>query len=168
MPTTIRLARAGAKNQPFYRIVVADSRRPRDGKFIEKIGTYNPLLPKARTDRVVIQEERLKHWLSTGAVPSERVVWLMDFAGIKSDVKQVKDVKERHARIVKLKEAEIKARKQAEAEQEAKEAAERKTAAETKAAEEVAKAAAEKAEQSEKEAQAEQPAENASAVEEKQ
>lgn len=73
MSLKIRLARGGAKKRPFYRIVVADSRSPRDGRFIERIGSYNPMLPKDHADRVVIVEERVKHWLSVGAQPSDRV-----------------------------------------------------------------------------------------------
>ena len=73
MSLRIRLARGGAKKRPFYRIVVADSRSPRDGRFIEKIGTYNPILGAEHPDRVVIDAERARHWLSQGATPSERV-----------------------------------------------------------------------------------------------
>ncbi len=73
MSLKIRLARGGAKKRPFYRIVVADSRAPRDGRFIEKIGTYNPLLPRDHEQRVMINEDRARHWLSTGAKPTERV-----------------------------------------------------------------------------------------------
>ena len=73
MSLRIRLARGGAKKRPFYRIVVADSRSPRDGRFIEKIGTYNPMLAKDHPDRVTLDSERAKHWLSVGATPSDRV-----------------------------------------------------------------------------------------------
>ncbi len=73
MSLKIRLARGGAKKRPFYRIVVADSRSPRDGRFIERVGSYNPMLAKDHAERVVIVEERIKHWLSVGAKPSERV-----------------------------------------------------------------------------------------------
>lgn len=73
MATKIRLARAGAKKQPFYRVVVADSRSPRDGKFIEKLGTFNPLLPKDNANRLVLNTERVQYWLGAGATPSERV-----------------------------------------------------------------------------------------------
>ena len=73
MGLRIRLARGGAKKRPFYRIVVADSRSPRDGRFIEKIGTYNPMVPKEHPDRIRIDEGRAKHWLSVGATPSDRV-----------------------------------------------------------------------------------------------
>ena len=73
MSLRIRLARGGAKKRPFYRIVVADSRSPRDGRFIEKIGFYNPMVPKDHPERIRIDEERAKHWLSVGATPSDRV-----------------------------------------------------------------------------------------------
>lgn len=73
MSLKIRLARGGAKKRPFYRIVVADSRSPRDGRFIEKIGHHNPMMPKDHPERVVVDIERAKHWLSVGATPSDRV-----------------------------------------------------------------------------------------------
>ena len=73
MSLKIRLARGGAKKRPFYSIVVADSRMPRDGRFIEKIGTYNPLLAKDDENRVKFDAERAKHWLSVGARPTDRV-----------------------------------------------------------------------------------------------
>ena len=73
MSLKIRLARAGAKKRPFYRIVVADSRSPRDGRYIEKIGTFNPLLPRDSEERVNFDQDRAKHWLSHGAQPSDRV-----------------------------------------------------------------------------------------------
>ena len=73
MPVRIRLSRGGAKKRPFYRIVVADSRRARDGKFIDQIGTYNPMLPKDSPDRVKIDVEKAKDWIAKGAQPSDRV-----------------------------------------------------------------------------------------------
>jgi small subunit ribosomal protein S16 len=73
MATKIRMSRAGAKNRPFFRIVVADSRSPRDGRFLEKLGTYDPLLEKGNAQRVVLNVERIKYWLSVGAMPSDRV-----------------------------------------------------------------------------------------------
>lgn len=73
MSLKIRLARGGAKKRPFYSIVVADSRMPRDGRFIEKVGTYNPLLKKDDPNRVQYKEERVKHWLGVGAKPTDRV-----------------------------------------------------------------------------------------------
>ena len=83
MAVSIRLSRGGAKKRPYYRIVVADSRAPRDGSFIEKIGTYNPLLAKDDEKRVVLDTERAKHWLSVGAQPSDRVARFFDAAGLK-------------------------------------------------------------------------------------
>ena len=73
MSTRIRLSRAGSKNRPFFKIVVSDKRSPRDGKFIEKLGTYNPLLPKEDGNRVLFDEERVKYWLSKGATPSYKM-----------------------------------------------------------------------------------------------
>lgn len=73
MALSIRLSRGGTKNRPFYRIVVADKRSPRDGKFIEKLGTYDPNLPHEHSGRVVLKDERIKYWLSEGAKPSDRV-----------------------------------------------------------------------------------------------
>jgi small subunit ribosomal protein S16 len=83
MPLTIRLSRTGTKKRPQYRVVVADSRYPRDGRFIEKLGTYNPMLPKDAKERVSIDLERAKHWLSKGAQPSDRVLRFLDAAGIR-------------------------------------------------------------------------------------
>ena len=73
MALKIRLSRGGAKKRPYYRIVIADSRSPRDGRFIEKIGTYYPMLAKDNPDRVVLNLERARHWLGRGATPSDRV-----------------------------------------------------------------------------------------------
>ena len=82
MATAIRLARAGAKKRPYYHIVVADSRRARDGRYIEKIGTYNPMLGKDDEKRVVINAERMTHWLGEGAQPSDRVTRFLENAGL--------------------------------------------------------------------------------------
>jgi len=82
MALRIRLARAGAKKRPFYRIVVADSAKPRDGRFIERVGTYNPLLPKDHEDRVKLKADRIKEWLAHGATPSERVARFLGAAEI--------------------------------------------------------------------------------------
>jgi small subunit ribosomal protein S16 len=73
MALRIRLARGGAKKRPFYRIVVADSRSPRDGRYIEVVGTYNPMVASDHPDRVLLNQERIKHWLGVGATPSDRV-----------------------------------------------------------------------------------------------
>ncbi|MGB0552238.1 MAG: 30S ribosomal protein S16 [Alphaproteobacteria bacterium] len=82
MSLKIRLARGGAKKRPFYRIVVADSRMPRDGRFIERVGTYNPMLPKEHPERVNLKTERIQHWLSVGARPSDRVAKFLGGAEI--------------------------------------------------------------------------------------
>src|ERR687893_1894400 len=82
MAVAIRLARGGAKKRPYYKIVVTDSRNARDGKFIERIGSYNPLLPKDSEERVKLDSERAKHWLSVGAKPSDRVLRFFDQAGL--------------------------------------------------------------------------------------
>ncbi|MFD1951154.1 30S ribosomal protein S16 [Sphingomonas arantia] len=83
MSVSIRLSRGGAKKRPYYRIVVANSRAPRDGRFIEKIGTYNPLLAKDDEKRIVLDTERAKHWLAMGAQPTDRVARFLDVAGVK-------------------------------------------------------------------------------------
>ena len=82
MATVIRLARGGAKKRPIYRIVVADSRFSRDGRYIERIGQYNPLLPKDHENRVILDSERAAHWLGQGAKPSDRVARFLDAAGL--------------------------------------------------------------------------------------
>ena len=83
MSISIRLSRAGSKKRPYYRIVVADARSPRDGRFIEKIGNYNPLLAKDAPERIVLDADRAKHWLSVGAQPTDRVLRFLDAAGVK-------------------------------------------------------------------------------------
>lgn len=83
MAVSIRLSRGGAKKRPYYRIVVANSTAPRDGAFLEKIGTYNPMLPKGDEKRVILDVERAKHWLSVGAQPTDRVARFFDAAGVK-------------------------------------------------------------------------------------
>ena len=83
MAVAIRLSRGGSKKRPYYRIVVADSRNARDGRFIEKVGTYNPLLAKDSPERVKLDADRISHWLSVGAQPSDRVLRFLDAAGIK-------------------------------------------------------------------------------------
>ncbi|CDP53825.1 30S ribosomal protein S16 [Paradevosia shaoguanensis] len=82
MALKIRLARAGTKKRPFYHIVVADARSPRDGRFIEKLGTYNPLLNKDAENRIVLNTERAQHWLSVGAQATDRVERFLDAAGL--------------------------------------------------------------------------------------
>lgn len=82
MATKIRMSRAGAKNRPFFKIVVADSKSPRDGRFLEKLGTYNPLLEKGDPQRVVLNVERIKYWISVGAKPSDRIARFLHEANL--------------------------------------------------------------------------------------
>ena len=162
MALKIRLARHGAKKRPYYRVVVADSRAPRDGRFIEIVGKYNPMLPKSSEDRVVLDIEKCKEWLNKGARPTERVARFLGAAGVwewKVGHNPVKGKPGAKAeQLIKDKAEKEEARKQAE--EEAKEAA--KEAA--KAAEEAAKAAEEEAKAAAA-AEAEAPAEEASAEE---
>jgi small subunit ribosomal protein S16 len=148
----MRLSRGGAKKRPYYRIVVADSRAPRDGKYLEQIGTYNPLLAKDDPARIKLDEDRARHWLSVGAQPSDRVARFLDAAGIKE--REARNNPQKAEPGEKAKErAEEKAEKAREAEEAAK-------AAEAEAAE----APAEEASADEAPAE-EAPAENASADE---
>ena len=82
MPVVIRMARAGTKKRPFYHIVAADSRYPRDGRFIERLGYYNPLLPKDKEDRLKLDMDKVKSWIAKGAQPSDRVMRFLDAAGV--------------------------------------------------------------------------------------
>lgn len=82
MAMKIRLARGGSKKRPFYRIVATDSRMPRDGRFIEKLGTYNPLLPKDSEERVKMNVERVQYWLGEGAQPTDRISRMLEAAGV--------------------------------------------------------------------------------------
>ena len=82
MSVKIRLARAGAHKRPFYHIVIADSRSPRDGRFIEKVGSYNPMLPADHADRIRLKDERITHWLSNGATATDRVARFLGKAGL--------------------------------------------------------------------------------------
>ncbi|MCC5960351.1 30S ribosomal protein S16 [Roseinatronobacter sp. S2] len=83
MATKIRLARGGSKKRPHYAIVASDSRMPRDGRFLEKLGTYNPLLPKDSEDRIKMDLDRVKHWLDQGAQPTDRVARFLEAAGVR-------------------------------------------------------------------------------------
>jgi len=129
MSAVIRLARAGTKKKPFYRIVVADKRSPRDGDFIEKIGTFNPLLAKDNASRVVFNAERAKHWLSVGAQPSERVNSILVASGLtkKADItgkpQKPRKKADKLTRAEKRAAAELEAKAAAEAEAEAAKAA---------------------------------------------
>ena len=82
MSVVIRMARAGTKKRPVYHIVVADSRAPRDGRFIERLGYFNPLLPKDKTDRLKLDMDKVKAWIAKGAQPSDRVMRFLDAAGV--------------------------------------------------------------------------------------
>lgn len=129
MSAVIRLARAGTKKKPFYRIVVADKRSPRDGDFIEKIGTFNPLLAKDSASRVVFNAERAKHWLSVGAQPSDRVNSILVASGLtkKADItgkpQKPRKKADKLTRAEKRAAAELEAKAAAEAEAEAAKAA---------------------------------------------
>jgi small subunit ribosomal protein S16 len=130
MALRIRLARGGAKKRPFYRIVVADSRSPRDGRFIEKIGTYNPMVPRDHPDRIRLDEDRAKHWLSNGATPSDRVARFLGHANIiemPAIPQQTKKSQPKAKAVERMKEAE-------EAKKAAAEAAAAEAAAPTEAA----------------------------------
>lgn len=136
MSISMRLSRGGSKKRPYYKIVVANSRAPRDGKYLEQIGIYNPLLAKDSGERVKINEERAKHWLSVGAQPTDRVARFLDTMGIKERKATVNMKKGEPGEKAKER-AEEKATKIAEAEVAAKAAEEAKNApAEAPAAEE--------------------------------
>jgi small subunit ribosomal protein S16 len=83
MAMKIRLARGGSKKRPFYRIVAADSRMPRDGRYIERLGTYDPLLPRDNENRVRMDVERVQHWLERGAEPTDRIARMLEAAGLR-------------------------------------------------------------------------------------
>lgn len=147
----LRLSRAGSKKRPYYRIVVADVRAPRDGKFIEKIGTYNPMVAKDHADRLRLDKERVQHWLKQGAQPTDRVAKFLAANGL-GEKPAIPTQTKQHLPKAKAQE------RMREAEEKAKEAAEAK-----KQAEEEAKAAAE----AEKAAPAEEATPEAPATEEK-
>ena len=129
MATKIRLARGGSKKRPFYRIVVADVRAPRDGRFIEKVGSYNPMLSKDSEDRVVLNEERIKHWLGEGAQPTDRVLRFLDAAGLMK-----RDARNNPKKALPGKKAQERIEEAKQAEEDAKAAAEEAKAAEAEAA----------------------------------
>ncbi len=122
MATSIRLSRGGSKKRPYYRIVVADVRAPRDGKFIERIGSYNPLLAKTDEKRVVLDVERAKYWVANGAQPTDRVARFLDAAGVKERAARSNPNKGEPGQKAKDR-AEEKAEKLAAAEEAAREAA---------------------------------------------
>ena len=123
MATSIRLSRGGNKKRPYYRIVVADARAPRDGKYLEQVGTYNPLLPKDSADRVRLIEDRVRYWVGVGAQPTDRVARFLDVAGIKERPARNNPKKAEPGDKAKER-AEERAAKLAEAEEAAKAAAE--------------------------------------------
>jgi small subunit ribosomal protein S16 len=137
MALKIRMSRAGAKKRPFYHIVVADSRSPRDGRFIERLGTYNPMLARDAKDRVVLKLDRIKHWLGLGATPSGRIALFLFQAGagekpvIREQPKKSAPRAKTQERLKAQTEAGAKAKEAAESGAKAKDAA-----AETKAKEE--------------------------------
>jgi len=160
MALAIRMARGGAKKRPYYRLVVADSRMPRDGRYIEKVGTYNPMLAKDDENRVRLDEDRIKHWLGEGARPSDRVSRFLEAAGIVEKKVRNNPTKGKPAQktldLIEEKKGKVEAAAEAakEAAEAAKEAAAAAKEAEKEAAEaekEAAKAAkeAEKAEAAE-------------------
>ena len=169
----IRLARSGAKKRPYYRIVIADARAPRDGRFIEKVGTYNPMLPKTDENRIRLNEDRIKYWLGHGAQPTDRVAMFLGNVGIiekpvfnnpekaKPSAKTQERLKEREERLKAAEEAANAPAEEAVAEAPAEEAAAEAPAEEAPAEE--APAAEAKAE----EAPAEEAAPEAVAEEEK-
>jgi small subunit ribosomal protein S16 len=108
MSVRLRLARGGTKKRPVYRIVATDSRSPRDGCFLEKLGSYDPLLPSDHPSRVVLREERIRHWLASGATPSDRVARFLDGAGITSNTVRHRGTGKR-AREIEAKKAEAQA-----------------------------------------------------------
>ncbi|MEL6736806.1 MAG: 30S ribosomal protein S16 [Pseudomonadota bacterium] len=145
MATRIRLARGGSKKRPFYRVVAADSRSPRDGRFIEKLGTYNPLLPKDSAERVTLNKERIQYWLDQGALPTDRVLRFLDAEGMakrdaRNNPNKAKPGKKALERIEEKKQKEEEAAAAAAAAAEAEEAA--KAAAEAPAEEAPAEEAA--------------------------
>ncbi|MBW8309335.1 MAG: 30S ribosomal protein S16 [Candidatus Paracaedibacteraceae bacterium] len=126
MALKIRLARGGAKKRPFYRIVVAEATAPRDGKFVEKIGTYNPLLDQGNAERLVINTERAQYWLSVGAQPTDRVVGFFAHAGLVKEAKKAEQTKKSQPRA----KAQQRLKEQAEAAEAARQAAAEPAAAE--------------------------------------
>ncbi len=150
MAMKIRLARGGNKKRPFYRIVAADSRMPRDGRYIEKLGTYNPLLPKDSEERVKMDVERVQYWLGQGAQATDRVARMLEAAGVltkkernnpikgKPGQKAVERAEEKAAKAAEAAEAENAPADEPVEEEAVEETAAEETAAEETAAEETA------------------------------
>ncbi|WP_416897411.1 MAG: 30S ribosomal protein S16 [Minwuia sp.] len=145
MAVKIRLSRGGAKKRPFYRIVVADARAMRDGGFIERIGTYDPMLPKGDENRVVIDLERAKHWLGHGAQPTDRVSKFLEKEGVLSPKTRNNPQKAKPGAKAqeRIEAARMKAEEEAQAKAEAAAAPVEEAPAEEAPAEEVAEEAAE-------------------------
>ncbi|KMS59916.1 30S ribosomal protein S16 [Novosphingobium barchaimii LL02] len=135
MSVSIRLSRGGAKKRPYYKIVVANSRAPRDGAYLEQVGTYNPVLPKEDENRVRLVEDRVRYWLGVGAQPTDRVARMLDKAGIKERAASVNPTKAEPGKKAKER-AEDRATKVREAEEAAAEAAAAAAAAAAAPAEE--------------------------------
>ena len=170
MALKIRLSRGGAKKRPFYHVVVADSRSPRDGRFIERVGSYNPMVPKEHAERIVLNKERIQYWLNVGALPSDRVArFLADIDLVKRPImhEQTKQHLPKAKAQERMQEAKDAANLAIEspAEEAAAEAPAEEAAAEAPAEEAAAEAPAEKAaaEAPAEEAAAEAPAEEAAA-----
>lgn len=155
MPVAMRLSRGGSKKRPYYRIVVADNRAPRDGKYLEQIGSYNPLLAKDDPERIKLNEDRARHWLSVGAQPSDRVARFLDAAGVKERTARNNPNKAEPGEKAKER-AEEKAAKVAEAEEAKKAAEEEAKAAAAAPAEEAPAEEAATEEASAEEAKAEE------------
>jgi small subunit ribosomal protein S16 len=164
MSVSLRLARGGSKKRPYYKIVVANSRSPRDGKYLEQVGTYNPLLAKDDENRVRLTEDRVRYWIGVGAQPTDRVARMLDKAGIKERAATLNPQKAEPGKKAKDR-AEEKAEKQREAE-EAAAAAAAAPVEEAPAAEEAAPEA--EASAAEEAAPADAPAEEAAAEEQAQ
>jgi len=164
MPVRIRLSRGGAKKRPFYRIVVADSRRARDGKFIDQIGTYNPMLPKDSADRIKMDVDKAKEWISKGAQPSDRISIFLCKLGV-MDAPTITEKTKKHLPKKKAQERLAAAKEKEEA---AKTAAEEPKAEEATPAEEpkAEEAPAEEATPAEEPKAEEAPAEEATPAEE--
>jgi small subunit ribosomal protein S16 len=164
MAISLRLSRGGAKKRPYYRIVVADTRSPRDGKYLEQIGTYNPVLAKDDPARVKLNEDRARYWLGVGAQPSDRVARFLDAAGVKERAARNNPKKGEPGQAAKDR-AEEKAAKQAAAEEAAKAPPPAEEPVEAPAEEAAAEAPVEEA-AAEAPAAEEAPAETAAAAEE--
>lgn len=124
MATKIRLARGGSKKRPYYKIVIADVRSPRDGKFIERVGSYNPMLTSDHADRIVLDKDRIQHWLKTGAQPTDRVHRFLADAGLMEAKKRPDQTKKDKPKAKAQERMAEQAAKKEAAEQAAKDAAE--------------------------------------------